>query len=217
MYAFAHALHDLHLDICGSWANRLCADFKTKVYEQLVHYLAKVSFDDADEANFTFRFYSHNDSYSQGLRPHDGPPRYSVINFAKNFTTYDWNNVGTYVDGKIIDIEPDFETRYAPKARLSACGREECELNHIKIPDTDDQCCWHCVACGDYKRRVTEYECHDCEPGQRSYNNQTINETICVSIKEVSSAFSKCSLSLKDMSCHCRLIWITPVLGLLEP
>lgn len=74
VYAFAHALHNLHVDSCGGFEDRLCPQFKQRVFTDLISYLANVSFKDTDE-NFTFRFYGHNDSYSQGSSPHDGPPR----------------------------------------------------------------------------------------------------------------------------------------------
>ena len=191
VYAFAHAVHNLHLDVCGSFdgEHRLCPAFKEQVFEQLVSYIANVSFVDTDEPNYTFRFYHHNDSYSQGPMPHDGPPRYSIINFAKNQDLYDWNNVGTYVDGEIIDIEEGFAASYAPKARVDACSRKECVLNEIKILDTDDKCCWHCVNCTSFQKRINEYECRDCKPGERSQINLD-NETIsCVLIEEVSISF----------------------------
>ena len=186
VYAFAHALHNLHMDLCNksfSGQNRLCPAFKERVFKDLIAYLAKVSFNDTDE-NFTFRFYSHNDSFSRGPMPHDGPPRYSVINFSKNESIYDWKNVGTYVNGEIINIVQDFQLRYAPKARNDGCGRKECGLNEIKIPDTQDNCCWHCVDCGDFEYKTSEYECTECPEGQES---SIINETLvrCVPIPEV--------------------------------
>ena len=100
---------------------------------------------------------------------------------------YDWKNVGT-VDGDIINIEAFFASDYAPKARIDECGRKKCDQNWIKIPDTDDQCCWHCIYCGDLKTQISEYECKDCPTGQRSVINDTsqgIQGIICVLINEV--------------------------------
>ena len=186
VYAFAHSLHNLHVDLCNgqfTGENRLCPAFKKRVFKDLISYLSQVSFNGTDE-KFNFRFYSHNDSFSRGAMPHDGPPRYSVINFGKNNSIYDWKNVGTYVDGEIIDIAPDFQMRYAPKARVEACGRTECGSNEIKIPDTEDNCCWHCVSCGDFEYRSSEYECIECPEGMQS---KVINETHveCIQIPEV--------------------------------
>lgn len=193
VYAFAQALHDLHVDSCGGFEDRLCPLFKERVFVELNQYLPKVRFNDPSEGNFTFRFYSHNDSYSQGTLPHDGPPRYSIINFAKKHNdVYDWHNVGTYVDGKITEIEAEFEKHYAaPKAKPNLCQRKQCPLNHIKIPDSEDQCCWHCKDCGDDKYRLSDYECMECKPGQRSENNTSVNDTTCVEIPQV------CKIHLK--------------------
>ena len=41
--------------------------------------------------------------------------------------------------------------------------RPDCDWNEIKIPDTEDQCCWHCLDCGKYKMRMSEYECKKCD------------------------------------------------------
>ena len=71
-------------------------------------------FPDPDNKQFTFQFHGHNDSYSQGSSAHDGPPRYSIINFAKlglrdlTNNQYDWKSVGSYIDGEIVDVSPEF-------------------------------------------------------------------------------------------------------------
>ena len=55
---------------------RMCDKFKERIFKDLVPHLKNVTFKDPDDENFTFKFDFHNDSYSQGLSPHDGPPRY---------------------------------------------------------------------------------------------------------------------------------------------
>ena len=63
--------------------------------------------------------------------------------------------------------------------------RPDCDWNEIKIPDTEDQCCWHCLDCGKYKMRMSEYECKKCNDGWKSEQNQTDNTVHCVLIEEV--------------------------------
>ena len=63
--------------------------------------------------------------------------------------------------------------------------RPDCDWNEIKIPDTEDQCCWHCLDCGKYKMRMSEYECKKCDDGWKSEQNQTDNTVHCVLIEEV--------------------------------
>lgn len=100
-----------------------------------------------------------------------------------NKIIYDWKNVGTYVDGEIVDINDEFAQKYVPKAQAEDCYRIECGFNAIKIPDTEDQCCWHCVPCGPYKYRISEYECRECPEGQKSVVNES--SILCVKIDEV--------------------------------
>jgi hypothetical protein len=83
-------------DVCE--ANNLpplCAEFKERVFTDLKDYLRDVTFTDVNGKTFKF----HGDDHG----PHDGPPRYTIINFRKNevggSTTYDWHTVGTYHDG----------------------------------------------------------------------------------------------------------------------
>ena len=80
VYAYAHAIHNLHKANCKSFdpedpQGRMCDKFKERIFKDLVPHLKNVTFKDPDDENFTFKFDFHNDSYSQGLSPHDGPPR----------------------------------------------------------------------------------------------------------------------------------------------
>ena len=65
VYAFAHAIHNLHKKSCNSFSkkDRLCSKFKEKVFVDLVKYLEEVTFSDPENSRFTFRFHGHNDSY----------------------------------------------------------------------------------------------------------------------------------------------------------
>jgi len=65
----------------------------------------QVEFPDVDGNKFFF--------YNKDLNayPHDGPPRYSILNFVMDSTgSYDWKNVGTYYHEDIVNlvIEQDF-------------------------------------------------------------------------------------------------------------
>ncbi len=190
VYAFAHALHDLHEVSCQSFRpeHRLCPRFKQRVFHDLKYYLSNVTFLDV-EGDYKFKFYGHNDSYSHGPAPHDGPSRYSIINFAKTMmdngrAVYDWKNVGTYMDGDIMSNEEFFETfRPVKQNWTNDCRRTPCATGFIKIPDTDDRCCWHCSPCGPYRYQSSEYECVQCPEGMKSIEN----DTTCVLIEPVSS------------------------------
>ena len=81
-------------------------------------------------------------------------------------------------------MDETFSVSYEPKG-LVDCSRPDCDWNAIKIPDTEDQCCWHCLACGKYKMRMSEYECKKCDDGWKSEQNQTDNTVHCVLIEEV--------------------------------
>ena len=56
---------------------RLCPNFKKKVFTELHSYLRQVEFKDVDNKTF------HFSGQAQHKHKHDGPPRYSIINFQK--------------------------------------------------------------------------------------------------------------------------------------
>lgn len=172
VYAFAHALHNLHEDSCPDFdqgSGRLCPEFRRRVFVDLPDYLRKVEFLDVNGKVFRFR----------GEGTHDGPPRYSIVNFRKQVSKappagddqhhqYDWHNVGTYHDGAISGMDPEFKKMFSQREGHQECQRKRCLPAEVKVPDTNDQCCWHCVRCEVHEYKASEFECKLCPPGQWS-------------------------------------------------
>lgn len=178
VYAFAHALHNLYKDSCKDFLNGekgrgLCPEFRQRVFRELPEYLKHVDFMDVD--NHKFHFY--------GEHKHDGPPRYSIINFQRrphsNF--YDWHNVGTFHNGEFTEFDESFYETFKSDTSIMKCSRPKCEKSAIMVQKTEDLCCWHCIACNDRQKKVSDYECETCPLGEQS---DGINRTDCVLIPE---------------------------------
>lgn len=191
VYAFANAIHNLHNDSCQNFEeDRLCGNFRERIFVDLVHYLRSVVFDDVDKKEFKFTGNGRN----------DGPPRYSIASFRKTGSLpheYDWQNVGTFhgndnYGGKIECKDPvgNFCTQFQDKnnplfGKLKKCKRQDCNVSEIKVPETNDKCCWHCKQCGPDEYRATEFECKRCPEGFWSGEPNTENRSFCV-VKEES-------------------------------
>ena len=181
MYAFANAIHNLHTDSCKDFQrDRLCDKFKKRIFEDLADYLRKVKFNDVNGNEFKFTGDGRN----------DGPPRYSIVSFQKNGSLYDWQNVGTFQgndnhDGKIVCKDPKFCSQFNDEKnplfiKLKKCKRQECNISEIKVPDTNDKCCWHCKQCLVEEYKATEFECKPCPEGEWSGGPDTENRSFCV-------------------------------------
>ena len=193
VYAFANAIHNLHTQSCRNFEeDRLCPSFKQRVFVDLVGYIRNVTF--LDVAKNKFRF--------TGKARNDGPPRYSIVSFQKNGSIYDWQNVGTFYgtengEGK-IECEDD-ATKFCNKfddekhplfGKLKRCKRQECNISEIKVPDSDDKCCWHCKSCSVNEYKATEFECMPCPEGQWSGGPENEDGLSCVNKTETYLQYS---------------------------
>ena len=176
VYAFAHAIHNLHRDTCeANGAPKLCPEFKKRVFRDLKEYLRNVTFIDVDGKRFLF--YGDEDHLPDDGQhlPHDGPPRYSIINFRRGPEgRFNWYNVGTYHKGFFNEWERDFEDNFSNDTTIVRCVREVCKIGEVKVQDTEDLCCWHCVQCGEFQSKESEFECKQCDEGYRSDTNRSV-------------------------------------------
>jgi len=167
VYAFAHAVHNLHNESCGGFdgQRRLCDDFRRRIFsDALPRHLKNARFPDVAGHEFQF----------QGCDGHDGPPRYSVINFQRipfdfnGRTLYDWRNVAMFYEGEFFEWNRHFRERLTNDTSISKCLRKPCGNREVKVQDTEDLCCWHCRPCNEFEFKASDYECRRCPPGYRS-------------------------------------------------
>ncbi|XP_011307133.1 metabotropic glutamate receptor 3 isoform X1 [Fopius arisanus] len=165
VYAIAHALHDMQVNVCGKNHVGMCDKMRHIDGDTLSLYLNAVTF--KDEAGSPFRFVNNV----------DGPLRYSILNFQRHHDgTYHWHVVGNYTRGDngepILYINSTL-MKYRSQGELgrkffpnSTCS-ETCLPHQVKVREKVDPCCWRCRNCGLYQWKVDDHRCEDCEWGTR--------------------------------------------------
>ncbi|XP_037868564.1 metabotropic glutamate receptor 2 [Bombyx mori] len=153
--AFAHAIRDMHADLCGGEPG-LCEAMRPASGPTLLRYLRQVRFTGLSGDEFHFD--------SNG----DGPARYNILHFKQlSPGVYRWLKVGRYLDGEleldIDDIQFKWESARPPESVCSV----ECELGQAKQYVEGESCCWHCFNCTQYEVRSpsSETACVECALG----------------------------------------------------
>ena len=70
----------------------------------------------------------------------------------RNF--YDWKNVGTFYDRNFFGWDETFFNKFRNDSTINFCQRKPCKASEVKVQNTDDSCCWHCVECNDFQKKV---------------------------------------------------------------
>ncbi|QQP57591.1 Metabotropic glutamate receptor [Caligus rogercresseyi] len=184
VYAFAYALDALIMDSCGPprGGNRLCPQFWKASRDELRSYLENVTFKDIGGNDFSF-YGSHEHSLKESSSfffRHDGPPRYTIINFQERGDSYDWYKIGTYINGKILLNSEIVNFTQHP---VTSCTRKSCRPYEIRVPSSSDGCCWTCKQCSINEFRKSEYECGLCPLGEISSVGD--NFTTCSLVPEI--------------------------------
>ncbi|KAM3956039.1 LOW QUALITY PROTEIN: metabotropic glutamate receptor 2-like [Aphomia sociella] len=155
VFAFVHAIRDMHNDLCGGKPG-LCEAMRPTSGAALLRYLRKVRFTGLSGDEFYFD--------SNG----DGPVRYNILHFKQvSQGVYRWLKVGRYLDGELElnmdDIQFKWNERHPPESVCSA----ECELGQAKQYVEGESCCWHCFNCTQYEIRspTSATACAQCPRG----------------------------------------------------
>lgn len=172
VYAFAHALHNLHREMCPDAPGRVCDAMRDSDGSVLKFYLEKANFEDQDKKVFKF--------HGGG----DGPPRYSVLNYQKeDDDAYAWKDIGTFSLGldemPVLNIDRRLMQyrRYERKYPNSTC-KEQCDPKKGLVPhaQSNSSCCPTCKHCKWFEW-VHNGECVACAEGQRPGENRAVNCT----------------------------------------
>ncbi|KAL4221716.1 hypothetical protein ACF0H5_019971 [Mactra antiquata] len=153
--AFAVALHNMHVDLCGQGWNGICSAMNPIDGEVLKQYLLDVKFMGLTGQEFKF------------LPNGDGPARYRILNFRqKTLGEFEWETVGYFDNGKLMGMN-DLKFRYeTPNHPGSVCS-QPCGPGEATLYMQGSQCCWTCAKCHKYQYLPTPYECVDCPFGSR--------------------------------------------------
>ena len=147
--AIAHALNDMHRNICRGRAG-VCPEMNPLDRKLLRSYIRNTTF---NGTTGLVRFNADGDSVG----------RYDVWTFESK--TY--RRIGIWVDGQ-LNMSTDFKSGLA----LSGCGRA-CPLGEVRRRKREADCCWKCSACGQNEFLNDSYTCAACERGQAPNANYT--------------------------------------------
>uniref|UniRef100_A0A8D8Q587 Metabotropic glutamate receptor 8 n=1 Tax=Cacopsylla melanoneura TaxID=428564 RepID=A0A8D8Q587_9HEMI len=169
--AFAHALNDMHQELCGG-NKGLCEAMKPTKGSDLLKYLRKVDFRGLSGDSFKFD------------QNGDGPARYNIIHF-KEMTpgSYEWVRVGEYMEGELrLNLSEIQFKRDHPRPPESVCSLP-CDRGQAKQYLEGESCCWHCFNCTQYHIRspTDETKCVICPEGTKP----NIEHTECLDVPEV--------------------------------
>ncbi|KAL4702857.1 hypothetical protein ACJJTC_018375 [Scirpophaga incertulas] len=135
VFAFVHAIRDMHNDLCGGRPG-LCDAMRPASGATLLRYLRQVRFIGLSGDEFHFD--------SNG----DGPARYNILHFKQVAPgVYRWLKVGSYLDGELeLDMD-EIQFRWDEKRPPESVCSAECELGQAKQYVEGESCCWHCFNC----------------------------------------------------------------------
>ncbi|ACY70470.1 metabotropic glutamate receptor [Drosophila virilis] len=179
VYAFAHALHNLHNDLCTQNDQNPGEQHR---HSESVWYRKPV--DSHSQACPNMANYDGKDFYNNYLlnvsfvdlagsevkfdRQGDGLARYDILNYQRldNSSGYQYKVIGKWFNNLEINLDTVVWNK-ENEMPTSACSLP-CEAGMIK-KQQGDTCCWICDSCEPYEYVYDELTCKDCGPGLWPY------------------------------------------------
>ncbi|MCJ8734706.1 hypothetical protein PDJAM_G00238430 [Pangasius djambal] len=163
VYAMAHALHNMHQDLCPG-ATGLCAKMDPVEGRLLLSYIRSVNFNGSAGTSVLFN--------ENG----DAPGRYDIFQYQfSNTSSPGYKVIGQWTNHLRINVEEmqwSGGEHYIPPSVCSFPCRPGERKKMVKgVP-----CCWHCELCDGYQYQVSELACEMCPFDMRP----TANHTACI-------------------------------------
>ncbi|TTB56404.1 Metabotropic glutamate receptor 8 [Bagarius yarrelli] len=163
VYAMAHALHNMHQDLCPG-ATGLCPKMDPIEGRLLLSYIRSVNFNGSAGTSVLFN--------ENG----DAPGRYDIFQYQfSNTSSPGYKVIGQWTNHLRINVEEmqwSAGERYIPP---SVCSFP-CQPGERKKMVKGVPCCWHCELCDGYQYQVGEFACEICPFDMRP----TLNHTNCI-------------------------------------
>lgn len=151
VYAMAHAVHRMIIDVCGPDARELCDELKPAPSgRNLLKYIRNVNF--IGPQGQPVRFNKDGDAYGS----------YSFYQYQRHGSKYDYVRIGDWSASLVLNMSmlawPNSTTGTIPR---SICS-DSCPNGYIR--NFQDQCCWSCVSCREDSYSFND-TCVACAPG----------------------------------------------------
>ncbi|XP_058873482.1 metabotropic glutamate receptor 6 isoform X2 [Acipenser ruthenus] len=160
VYAMAHALHSMHLDLCPG-ATGVCEKMDPVDGQQLLSYIRAVTFNGS--AGTAVMFNENGDA----------PGRYDIFQYhLSNTSTPGYRVIGQWTNHLRLNVE-DMQWSGGERATPDSVCSFPCKPGERKKMVKGVACCWHCELCDGYCYQADEFTCDTCPFDMRPTANRT--------------------------------------------
>uniref|UniRef100_A0A8C1XAR3 Glutamate receptor, metabotropic 6a n=1 Tax=Cyprinus carpio TaxID=7962 RepID=A0A8C1XAR3_CYPCA len=162
VYAMAHALHNMHQDLCPG-AMGVCDKMDPVEGRLLLSYIHSVNFNGSAGTAVLFN--------ENG----DAPGRYDIFQYQMtNTSNPGYRVIGQWTNNLRLNVEEMQWTGGSRQIPDSVCSFP-CRSGERKKMVKGVPCCWHCELCDGYQFQADEFNCEMCPFDMRP----TLNRTAC--------------------------------------
>ncbi|XP_029470625.1 metabotropic glutamate receptor 6-like [Rhinatrema bivittatum] len=160
VYAMAHALHNMHNDLC-SGASGLCDEMDPMSGRLLLQYIHAVNFNGSAGTPVMFN--------ENG----DAPGRYDIFQYQlTNASAPGYRVIGQWTEYLRLSIKEMQWSGGQQDIPTSVCSLP-CAAGERKKMVKGVPCCWHCELCDGYQYQLDEFTCELCPFDSRPSPNRT--------------------------------------------
>uniref|UniRef100_A0AAQ6IHQ5 G-protein coupled receptors family 3 profile domain-containing protein n=1 Tax=Anabas testudineus TaxID=64144 RepID=A0AAQ6IHQ5_ANATE len=159
VYAMAHALHNMHKDLCPGKVG-LCSKMDTINGTLLLKYIRNVNFTGIAGTPVVFNVNG------------DAPGRYEIYQYQIMNNTTEYKIIGHWTDQLHLDINEMQWPGGTQEVPTSICSHP-CRPGQRKKIVKGIPCCWHCENCDGYQYQADTFTCKMCRFDLRPNDNHT--------------------------------------------
>ncbi|CAK6957559.1 metabotropic glutamate receptor 4-like isoform X1 [Scomber scombrus] len=159
IYAMAHALHNMHKDLCPGKVG-LCSNMETINGTLLLKYIRHVNFTGIAGTPVVFNVNG------------DAPGRYEIYQYQISNSTTEYKIIGHWTDQLHLDINEMQWPGGTQEVPSSICS-QPCRPGQRKKTVKGIPCCWHCENCDGYQYQADTHTCKMCRFDLRPNENHT--------------------------------------------
>uniref|UniRef100_A0A3Q3WSF8 G-protein coupled receptors family 3 profile domain-containing protein n=1 Tax=Mola mola TaxID=94237 RepID=A0A3Q3WSF8_MOLML len=159
VYAMAHALHNMHKDLCPGKVS-LCSKMDTINGTLLLKYIRSVNFTGIAGTPVVFNVNG------------DAPGRYEIYQYHITNNTMEYKIIGHWTDQLHLDTNEMQWPGGKQEVPSSICS-QPCRPGQRKKIVKGIPCCWHCENCDGYQYQADTYTCKMCRFDLRPNENHT--------------------------------------------
>ncbi|XP_071333620.1 glutamate receptor, metabotropic 6a [Trachinotus anak] len=160
VYAVAHALHNMHQDLCPG-SSGVCSNMDPVEGRSLLNYIRAVNFNGSAGTSVLFN--------ENG----DAPGRYDIFQFQMtNHSHPGYRVIGQWTNNLRLNLE-EMQWSGGDKSVPDSICSFPCKPGERKKMVKGVPCCWHCELCDGYQYQLDEFTCETCPSDMRPAPNRT--------------------------------------------